>query len=94
MSDLPPSPGPTTRRTNGLAVASLILGIVGLLIQFFGIVNILAIVFGFVAKGQIDRGQGEGRGMAIAGIVLGFIGLAILILVLIYVGSNLTVFSR
>ncbi len=39
---------------------------------------ILALVFGYVGKGQIDRTGGidQGRGMAIAGIVLGWVGIA------------------
>src|SRR5436305_12132442 len=44
------------RRTNGLAVASLVLGIVGLLL--FGLLmipNILAVFFGFVGISQINR---------------------------------------
>jgi hypothetical protein len=37
----------------------------------------LAVVFGHVALGQIERSQGRlgGRGLAIAGLVLGYIGL-------------------
>jgi Domain of unknown function (DUF4190)/Uncharacterised protein family UPF0547 len=74
------------RRTNGLAIASLVLGI----IWVYGLGSILALVFGFVAKGQIDRSNGRetGRGMAIAGIVLGSIGVGLLLLVIIAVASN------
>jgi hypothetical protein len=61
-------------RTNGMAVASLVLGI----LWMYGIGAILALVFGYLAKGQIDRSAGaqSGRGLAIAGIVLGWIGVA------------------
>jgi hypothetical protein len=72
----PPSAG-----TNGFAIASLVLGI--LWIWWLG--SILALVFGYVGKNQIDRGgrvQG-GRGLAVAGIVLGWIGVAILALLII-----------
>ena len=74
------------RRTNGLAIASLVLGI----IWVYGLGSILALVFGFVAKGQIDRSNGRetGRGMAIAGIVLGSIGVGLLLLIIIAVASN------
>lgn len=44
----------------------------------------LALIFGYVAKSQIDasgRTQ-SGRGMAIAGIALGWVGVGILILVI------------
>lgn len=66
-------PPPTV---NGLAVASLVLGILWLM--WAG--SILALVFGYVAKSQIDRSpdtQG-GRGLAVAGIVLGWVGVATL----------------
>jgi hypothetical protein len=75
-------------KTNGLAVASMVLGIVWL----YWVGSILALVFGYVAKGQIDRSEGQqtGRGMAIAGIVLGWIGVAFMILaiILVAVGSS------
>jgi hypothetical protein len=67
-------------RTNGMAVASLILGI--LWIWWLG--SLLALIFGYAGKNQIDRsgGQESGRGMAIAGIVLGWVGVATLVLFL------------
>jgi hypothetical protein len=69
------------RSTNGLAIASMVLGI----LWIYWIGSILALVFGYVAKGQIDRsgGQQTGRGMAIAGIVLGWIGVGFLALFLV-----------
>jgi hypothetical protein len=67
-------------KTNGFSIASLVLGI----LWIYWIGSILALVFGYVAKSQIDRSGGlqSGRGMAIAGIVLGWIGVAVLILVI------------
>ena len=67
--------------TNGLAVASLVLGI----IWIYWIGSILALIFGYNAKGQIDRSNGmqSGRGLAVAGIVLGWVGVGTLALVLI-----------
>ena len=61
--------------TNGLAIASLVLGIVWLM----GLGSILALIFGYVAKSQIDRSGGwqTGRGLAIAGIVLGWVGVGL-----------------
>ena len=75
--------------TNGFAIASLVLGILWL----YWIGSVLALVFGYVAKGQIDRagGQQAGRGLAIAGIVLGWIGVGVLILlILLGVGIGLS----
>jgi hypothetical protein len=61
-------------QTNGLAVASLVLGI----LWVFWIGSILALIFGYVARKQImERNQG-GAGLAIAGIVLGWVGIGLL----------------
>ena len=69
--------------TNGKATASMILGIVGLLILYL-IGPILALVFGYQAKNEIEASGGTqgGRGMAIAGIVMGWIGIGFAILFL------------
>jgi hypothetical protein len=69
---------PIPKSTNGLAIASMVLGIVW--IYWLG--SILALIFGYVAKGQIDRSEGRqgGRGMAIAGIVLGWVGIGMMVL--------------
>lgn len=66
---------PAAPSTNGMAIAALVLGILWL----YWIGSILALVFGYVAKRQIDdaRGTQQGRGMAGAGIVLGWIGVGL-----------------
>jgi Domain of unknown function (DUF4190) len=76
-------PVPLSRGTNGFSIASLVLGI----IWVWWIGSILALVFGYIAKSQIDKsgGQQGGRGMAIAGIVLGWIGIGTLVLVIVLV---------
>jgi hypothetical protein len=69
---------PSTPRTNGLAIASLVLGILGF-IPCVLIPSILAVVFGFIARNQIDQSGGmqQGSGMALAGIILGFVWIGI-----------------
>jgi len=71
----------SSTRTSGLAVASLVLGIIWL----YWVGSVLAIVFGVVAMSQIKNSQGTmtGRGMAIAGLVLGLVGAAMLLLVVL-----------
>ena len=64
------------QRTNGLAIASMVLGILWL----YWIGSILALVFGYVARKQIRERNEAGGGMATAGIVLGWIGVGILAL--------------
>lgn len=68
-------------RTNGLAVASMVLGI----LWIYWIGSILALVFGYSAKKQIreSRGTQTGDGMATAGIVLGWIGVGVIALVIL-----------
>ena len=69
-----PSPG-----YNGLAIASMILGIMWL----YGVGAILAVIFALIAKRQIrERGQ-SGGGMATAGIVIGSIGLLVAIVLIV-----------
>ena len=95
----PPAYGATTpygytpyqpsRGTNGFAIASMVLGIVWI----YWIGSVLAIIFGFIAYGQIKERNQSGKGMATAGLILGFLGLGILVLAIIAValGSSSTV---
>jgi hypothetical protein len=71
--------------TNGLAIASLVLGIVFLC----GVGSVLALVFGYIARGQIDQAGGaqQGRGFATAGIVLGWVGVGLIVLYFIYIAA-------
>ena len=77
----PPVAATERTRSNGLAVASLVLGILWL----FWIGSVLAVIFGHLAHRQIDASHGPqvGRGMATAGLVLGYIGVGILLILVI-----------
>ena len=67
-------------RTNSMAVASLVSGILSwLLCPLLGAV--LAVIFGHVARGQIKQTGEGGGGMAIAGLVLGYLNLGAALLV-------------
>jgi hypothetical protein len=83
-----PTGGPSygyvpVQKTNGLAVASLVCSLVWL----GGVGSLLAIVFGFIARSQIKRAEGnvQGNGLAIAGIIIGFAGLVATGLFVIFV---------
>jgi hypothetical protein len=75
-----------TKSTNGLAVASMVLGIVWI----YWIGSILAVIFGAVALKQMKaRGQ-SGRGMATAGLILGIVGLITLLIVIVIIVASTT----
>lgn len=76
---------PQQQRMNGLAVAALVLGIIGVIVAPFAIPEILALIFGLVALSQIRQSSGTlgGRGLAIAGVSLGAVGIAIFVIWLI-----------
>ena len=79
-----PAAAPTG--TNGLAIASLVCGIIG---GFACILWIPAIIMGFVALNQI-KATGDrqpGRGLAIAGIVLGFLWVVLLVVYIVAIMS-------
>ena len=99
--DVPPPPpdapqlgGTTTApaATNNLAVVSFVAGIASFFAHVIPVIGgftvaVIAIVTGFVARGQIKRTREQGMWMANAGIIIGFIHLAlgfILILVVLF----------
>lgn len=57
-------------KNNGMAVASMVLGIVSVCI---GICAPIALILGLVALSQIKKTGQPGKGMAITGVILGAI---------------------
>ncbi|MEV0091802.1 DUF4190 domain-containing protein [Streptomyces sp. NPDC050738] len=89
-----PQPPMQQQPRNGLAVAGLVVGIVGVLFGFLffmfwlsGPLGILALIFGIVGLGRVRKGQADNKAMAIAGTALG--GVAT---VLAVIGLVITVF--
>lgn len=78
----PPNyPGyPIQRPTNGLAIASLVLGI----FIFWLIPSILALIFGYISRNQIRERNEGGAGLAMAGIVLGWVGVGLWAVILLF----------
>ncbi len=66
----PPAPA-AAGKTSGLAIASLVLGILG--ICSYGLLGALGLILGIVSLRKINRSQGQigGKGLAIAGIATG-----------------------
>lgn len=80
------SPYPAVKPTNGLAIAAMIVSIVGLAaICTYGVGSILispvGAILGHVARRQIRERDEQGAGMAKAGIIMGWVGLALGLLV-------------
>ena len=60
---------------SGIAIASLVLSLVGLIPCFWllQIPALLGVIFGLVGLSQTKNGARPGRGMAIAGLVIGLV---------------------
>lgn len=74
-------PGPPTVMRNGLGIAALITGILGLFgscsVVFGVLLGIVAIIFGLVGRGRVKRGEANNGGMATAGIILGVLAIVV-----------------
>lgn len=81
------STAPTqTRNSNGLAIAGLVCGLVGL--GFFNyILGPLAIIFGGIGWSRANRGANH-RGMSIAAVVLGVVDILIFVVLLVAVAKD------
>jgi hypothetical protein len=89
----PPAPGGYGQagppKTNQKALVSMVLGIASLVLGLFcGLMvigGVVAIVLGFIARGEINRSQGtqKGSGQALTGIITGFVLVALFALLVI-----------
>ncbi len=77
-------PGSGTGPTNGLAIVSLVLSILGL---FFYVTAIGGVICGHIARRQIREGHESGDGLALGGLIVGYIilGLGLLFFVFLIV---------
>ncbi|MFE2995070.1 DUF4190 domain-containing protein [Nocardia sp. NPDC059246] len=87
--------GPPVQQTNSLAIASLVVSIIGVPAMFFcaflPVVSIVGLVLGIVALNQLKSTQQQGRGLALGGVWVGAISIVIglaLFLILIIAGST------
>ncbi|MBI5387665.1 MAG: DUF4190 domain-containing protein [Verrucomicrobia bacterium] len=85
VPSFPPPPLPPLPRRSQLAVASLVLGILGLVLC--GLTGIPAVICAHMARSRIRRagGAASGDGLAITGLITGYfaIGLSLIILLLL-----------
>jgi Domain of unknown function (DUF4190) len=87
----PPQQYGWSNARNGMGTAALVLGILAVVTSWTvigGIVlGLLAVIFGFIGRGRMKRGEATNGGASLAGLILGFIGLALAV-VLIAVGAT------
>jgi hypothetical protein len=82
-----PQPAYQAQPANGMAVASMVLGIVGLVFSFIPFIGVIAwplvilgIIFGGVGISKANQVPGSPKGMAIAGLTCSIVGLVICII--------------
>ena len=78
-----------TKKSNGLATASLVIGIISIVLGFFSwpgiVVGLVAVILAIVAKGQIkaDPNQSGSAGAATGGLITGILGMVIGIIMIV-----------
>jgi len=78
-----PIPQPPQEKL-GLAVASMVLGILAILIPYVGLIlGIIAIILS--AKAMKQYHAGAGKGMAIAGLICGIVGVSVYALIIFFI---------
>jgi uncharacterized protein DUF4190 len=86
----------STPKKSGFAIASLVLGILGMTCLLPIVGSILALVFGTIALCQISKSGGaiRGHGQAVAGLILGAVSLVILPFVGIFAAMLIPALSQ
>ena len=74
-------------RSNPMAVAALVCGIVGLFVLSV-VLGPLAIVFGSLGMRNAERGGARNRGVALAGVILGAIDVVLFVIAMIAVSNG------
>ena len=80
------------KQDQGMAVGSLVCGIIGLITSFWGIgiiLAIIAVILGHVHKGNLKKEPTKytGDGLAIGGLVCGYITIGISVIGFLFLGS-------
>ncbi|MEQ2527879.1 DUF4190 domain-containing protein [Bacillaceae bacterium CLA-AA-H227] len=86
------------RTTSGNSIASLVLGILSVIIPYIGfILGIIGIVISRKAFREIAQNNYDGKGMAIAGLTTSIVGCALyglIIIILLIIGGSAAIFSN
>ena len=95
MTQMPPTaPGPAAyqnpnpQQSTGLAVGSVICGVLSIVLSFFVCLwflavplGVVAVILAMVARGKIARGEASGAGLAKAGLITGIIGIILSVVI-------------
>lgn len=73
-------PYPPPRRTNGNALASMVVSLAGLVTC--PLLGGIGVYLGYRARDEMARSGEEGDGMALAGIIVGWVGIGVFLLML------------
>lgn len=76
----------STTRSNGLAIAGLVCGLVGILLFWF-ILGPLAIIFGGIGWSRANKGAPH-KGMSIAAVVIGVLEIIFYVVLVAVVAKN------
>jgi hypothetical protein len=79
----PTIPQPVIGKTAGIAITSLVLGILSFVLFFLGILlSIPGVICGHIAKSRISKSAGalKGDGLALAGIIIGYVNIGFAVL--------------
>ena len=83
-----PYVAPVAKAGNGLAIASLVLGICGAVIFPLTIPQVLAVIFAPISMSQSRRAGQPRSGLAVAGLVIGAVGILAALWFWIYFANN------
>lgn len=90
------APAAPKQKGSGMGIASLVLGILAILIAFLPLINIVSVLLGiiggvlaFVSLNNIKKGKADGKGVTTAGLVLCIVSLVISLVSLTMCGAIL-----
>lgn len=85
------------KQTAGIAVASMVLGILGIVLCLGPLCSIPAVICGHMAKSKIKQNRDalSGDGMALAGLILGYVQIGLMVIMIpLWVAVALPAFAK
>jgi hypothetical protein len=86
-------PGMPLAPSNGMGTASLVLGIISVVVFCLWpvaiIVGVLAVIFGVVGRRKVRRGEATNGGMALTGLICGLVGVVLgIVLLVVFIAAS------